>query len=41
MRNFVLFSHITSYIQASSAYISKKYMQIIGIAGCFSAHNML
>ena len=41
MRNFVLFSHITSYIQASSAYISKKYMQIVRILICFSAHNIL
>ena len=41
MRNFVLFSHITAYSDALSAYISKKYMQIIRMAVCFSAHNML
>ena len=34
-------SHFTAYSDALSAYISKKYMQIIRILTCFSAHNML
>ena len=34
-------SHFTAYSDALSAYISKKYMQIIGIVACLSAHNTL
>ena len=37
----VAFSYITAYFKVLSAYVSKKYMQIICIIARFSAHNML
>lgn len=41
MRNFVLFSHITAYIEFLSAYISEKlYADSLGNF-LFSAHNVL
>lgn len=41
MRNFVLFSHITAYIEFLSAYISEKLYADSLDNFLFSAHNML